>query len=82
MKTDVKATSIIPLIHEAAEKKCKNIEVVFYPAYDKEAHKNTPDHLKKLLKKSKKEKFSVIEESFTIFALQKSKDVKSMMWSK
>lgn len=78
--TNLKATTIVQLIREGASLGKKNIEVTFYPAYDKRVHSTLSDSLKQSLKKSKKETFNIITEGIEIIALTKSKDVKTMKW--
>lgn len=78
--TNLKATTIVQLIREGASVGSKNVEVTFYPAYDKRAHGTLPASLIQSLKKPKKETFNIITEGIEIIALTKSNDVKSIKW--
>ncbi len=76
----VKATTVVELILEGAQLNKKNVEVTFYPAYDKKIHHMFPPALINSLKKPKKSVFNILSESLAIISLTKSKDVKSINW--
>lgn len=78
MKTQNKVTKLVQLIRAGAYLGRQNIQVTFYPAYDKKLHSKLPDRLKKSLQKSKKETFNLITDGIDILYLINSKDVKEV----
>ena len=80
MENEIKATTFLDLIKEAALKGKRQVEVKFKQPYDEKLHGWLRPELRDSLKTNKISVFNVIEEADDILFLTKSKDVIYIKW--